>query len=129
MASSLIWATKKLSTMLYRELTSIESTMGSAIERISGSTGFSFIKFSFIFALLTVLRRISRHRKSHTTAQADGCVAKRRQNPEKSTQKFSVVIIKPIALPVKRRAPVFKSEGTAQEAAPLSACAARLMRR
>ena len=48
MASSLICATKKLSTMLYKELTSIEITIGSAIETSSGNTGFSFIKFSFI---------------------------------------------------------------------------------
>ena len=34
--------------MLYRELTIMESTMGSAIDSISGSTGFSFIKVSFI---------------------------------------------------------------------------------
>ena len=48
MASSLMRATKKLSTMLYSELTSIDSTIGRAIESNSGSTGFSFMKVSFI---------------------------------------------------------------------------------
>ena len=48
MASSLICATKKLSTMLYREFTSMERAMGSPIESSSGSTGRSFIKVSFI---------------------------------------------------------------------------------
>ena len=52
MASSLICATKKLSTMLYSEFTIMLITMGSAIEVISGSTGSSFIKFSFIFPFL-----------------------------------------------------------------------------
>ena len=48
MASSLILATKKLSTILYREFTSIEITIGRAMETIRGTTGFSFIKVSFI---------------------------------------------------------------------------------
>ena len=43
MASSLIWATKKLSTILYRELTSIESTIGSDMDRTKGRTGLVFI--------------------------------------------------------------------------------------
>ena len=54
MASSLICATNRLSTMLYRELTSMEITLGSAMDNSSGSTGRSFIKVSFIdFSLLT----------------------------------------------------------------------------
>ena len=48
MASSLIFATKKLSTMLYSEFTSMDSTIGRAIDANSGSTGFSFIKVLFI---------------------------------------------------------------------------------
>ena len=48
MVSSLICATKKLSTILYSEFTIIEMTIGSAIDSISGNTGLSFIKFSFI---------------------------------------------------------------------------------
>ena len=48
MAFSLICATKKLSTILYREFTSIEMTIGKAMDRISGKTGFSFINVSFI---------------------------------------------------------------------------------
>ena len=56
MASSLMRATNRLSTMLYRLFTSMEITLGSAIESSSGSTGFSFIKVSFIekFHLLSV---------------------------------------------------------------------------
>lgn len=46
MASSLICATKKLSTMLYSALTSMETTMGSAMEVNSGKIGRSFIKVS-----------------------------------------------------------------------------------
>ena len=34
--------------MLYRELTSIDKTIGMAMDKISGNTGFSFIKVSFI---------------------------------------------------------------------------------
>ena len=53
MASSLMRATNRLSTMLYRLFTSMEITLGSAMDTNSGSTGFSFIKVSFIvFALL-----------------------------------------------------------------------------
>ena len=48
MAFSLICATKKLSTILYREFTSIEMTIGMAMDIISGKTGFSFINVSFI---------------------------------------------------------------------------------
>ena len=48
MADSLMRATNRLSTMLYRLFTSMESTLGSAIESSSGSTGRSFIKVSFI---------------------------------------------------------------------------------
>ena len=48
MASSLIFATKKLSTMLYSEFTSMETTMGSAMDISRGNTGLSFIKVSFI---------------------------------------------------------------------------------
>ena len=48
MAFSLICATKKLSTILYREFTSIEMTIGRAMDMISGKTGFSFINVSFI---------------------------------------------------------------------------------
>ena len=49
MASSLICATKKLSTILYREFTSMEIIIGRAMDKISGNTGFSFINVSFIF--------------------------------------------------------------------------------
>ena len=49
MACSLIWATKRLSTMLYRLFTSIEMTLGRAMESSSGNTGLVFIKVSFIF--------------------------------------------------------------------------------
>lgn len=42
-ASSLIFATKKLSTILYIEFTSIEMTIGSDILAISGSIFSSFI--------------------------------------------------------------------------------------
>ena len=48
MACSLIRATNRLSTMLYRLFTSIEITLGSAIESSSGNTGLVFIKVSFI---------------------------------------------------------------------------------
>ena len=48
MASSLMRATKRLSTMLYIALTSIETTMGRAIEVSSGKIGFSFMKVSFM---------------------------------------------------------------------------------
>ena len=47
-ASSLIFATKKLSTMLYKELTSIDITMGRDMDKMRGNTGLSFIKVSFI---------------------------------------------------------------------------------
>ena len=68
MASSLICATNRLSTMLYRELTSMEITLGSAMDNSSGSTGRSFIKVSFIdFSLLTD-RKWKRPQKSHTMA-------------------------------------------------------------
>ena len=40
-ACSLIFATKKLSTMLYSEFTSIDSTIGIAIDARSGRIGFS----------------------------------------------------------------------------------------
>ena len=43
MASSLICATKKLSTILYSELTSMDITIGSAIFRTNGNIGFSFM--------------------------------------------------------------------------------------
>ena len=43
MASSLICATKKLSTMLYSELTIMEITMGSDMRSMSFNTGCSFI--------------------------------------------------------------------------------------
>ena len=49
MACSLIRATNKLSTILYSELTSIEMTLGSAMDSSSGNTGRVFIKVSFIF--------------------------------------------------------------------------------
>ena len=48
MACSLIWATKRLSTMLYSEFTSMEMTLGRAMDTRSGKTGFVFIKVSFI---------------------------------------------------------------------------------
>ena len=48
MACSLICATKKLSTMLYSEFTSMEKTIGSAMDASSGPTGFSFINVSFM---------------------------------------------------------------------------------
>ena len=41
MASSLMRATNRLSTMLYRLFTSMEITLGSAMDTNSGSTGFS----------------------------------------------------------------------------------------
>lgn len=48
MACSLICATKKLSTMLYSEFTSMEKTIGSAMDASSGPTGFSFINVLFM---------------------------------------------------------------------------------
>ena len=71
MACSLICATNRLSTMLYRELTSIEMTLGNAIDSSSGKTGRVFIKVSF-----TVVRGSFAcsekcgfgAQKSHTTA-------------------------------------------------------------
>ena len=76
MASSLMRATNRLSTMLYRLFTSMEMTLGSAMDTSSGSTGFSFIKVSFIvFVLLLkidwVCKRLGRDvctQKSHTMA-------------------------------------------------------------
>ena len=63
MASSLMRATKRLSTMLYSALTSMEMTMGSAIEVSNGKIGFSFIKVSFMgFSF-------SARKKRHTTAR------------------------------------------------------------
>ena len=43
MASSLTCATKKLSMILYSELTSMDMTIGRAIFKTSGNTGFSFM--------------------------------------------------------------------------------------
>lgn len=43
MASSLIFATKKLSTILYSELTAIEMTIGSDMDSTSGKMRRSFI--------------------------------------------------------------------------------------
>lgn len=64
MASSLMRATNKLSTMLYSELTIMEITLGSAMEISSGRTGRVFIQVSFIsFLLLEKMRT-----KNHTTA-------------------------------------------------------------
>ena len=60
-ALSLILATNRLSTMLYSEFTSIEITIGSAIESSSGSTGFSFIK---VLSILPPTRKIAQ--KNHT---------------------------------------------------------------
>ena len=48
MASSLMRATNRLSTMLYSAFTSIETTIGSAMDVNSGKTGFSFMNVSFI---------------------------------------------------------------------------------
>ena len=59
MASSLIWATKKLSTILYRELTSMEMTIGIAMDKISGKTGRSFINVSFITNLHNSIKLVS----------------------------------------------------------------------
>ena len=42
-ASSLIFATKILSMMLYNEFTNIEITIGNAIDNNNGKIGFSFI--------------------------------------------------------------------------------------
>ena len=39
--------------MLYSEFTSIEMTLGRAMETSSGSTGLVFIKVSFIFCFLS----------------------------------------------------------------------------
>ena len=56
MASSLICATKKLSTILYSALTSMDTTIGSDIETSSGKMGRSFINVAsmggpaFLFA-------------------------------------------------------------------------------
>ena len=47
MADSLMRATNRLSTMLYSELTSMEMTLGSAMDIKSGKTGRSFIKVLF----------------------------------------------------------------------------------
>ena len=47
-ALSLILATNRLSTMLYSEFTSMEMTLGRAMDTRSGKTGFVFIKVSFI---------------------------------------------------------------------------------
>ena len=66
MACSLIWATKRLSTMLYSEFTSMEMTLGRAIDTSSGNTGFVFIKVSFMGKKLPFLK--FPHKKSHTTA-------------------------------------------------------------
>ena len=57
MASSLICATKKLSTILYRELTSMEMTIG--MDKISGKTGRSFINVSFITNLHNSIKLVS----------------------------------------------------------------------
>ena len=54
MAFSPIFATKKLSMILYREFTSIDMTMGSDMDSISGKTGFSFIKSLFIKYSLSI---------------------------------------------------------------------------
>ena len=59
MAFSLIWATKKLSTILYRELTSMEMTIGIAMDKISGKTGRSFINVSFITNLHNSIKLVS----------------------------------------------------------------------
>lgn len=75
MADSLNAATNRLSTMLYSELTSMEMTLGSAMDIKSGKTGRSFIKVLFT-------EEISSHRvgfaevwtqKSHTMAFAPLC--------------------------------------------------------
>ena len=75
MADSLMRATNRLSTMLYSELTSMEMTLGSAMDIKSGKTGRSFIKVLFT-------EEISFHRvgaaeiwtqKSHTMAFAPLC--------------------------------------------------------
>ena len=42
-ASSLIFATKILSIMLYNEFTNMEMTIGKAIDNNNGKIGFSFI--------------------------------------------------------------------------------------
>ena len=59
-ACSLICATKKLSIMLYKEFTSMEITIGSAMLVSSGNTGFSFIKDWFIkYSILqTILKKV-----------------------------------------------------------------------
>ena len=61
--------------MLYKELTSIETTIGSAIDKISGSTGFSFIKLSFISILHFCF--FPRTQKKPHNHPSDDCVAKR----------------------------------------------------
>ncbi len=78
MASSLIWATKKLSTMLYREFTSMEMIMGRAMDRIRGNTGFSFINVSFIAILHSLICLIfCGTKKRRTIIESDDCVAKK----------------------------------------------------
>ena len=77
--------------MLYREFTSMEKTIGSAMDARSGPTGFSFIKVSFMKILLYNAWCVSfAHNKSHTTGllSKTGCVAKKVET-EKSTQCFS----------------------------------------
>ena len=64
MASSLILAMKKLSTMLYSAFTSIDSTIGIDIETTSGSTGFVFIKLWSI-----ILFFLPFHIKSRTASE------------------------------------------------------------
>jgi len=85
MACSLMRATKRLSTMLYSEFTSIEMTLGRAIETSSGSTGLVFIKVSFIFCFLSEGIKRTRpavppkRRKKNAAqwgASANHCVAK-----------------------------------------------------
>ena len=104
MASSLILATKKLSTMLYRELTSMDSTMGRAIEARRGRMGRSFINVS----LIAVLRSVQRGSSRKKTAQLSNGTAVRRKRAgesgtpkllEKSTQSFYSGIIAQVKSP------------------------------
>ena len=64
MASSLMRATKKLSTMLYSEFTSIETTIGSAMDVSSGRIGRSFINCSFIGNTPWAVARVVRAKKA-----------------------------------------------------------------
>ena len=82
MASSLILATKKLSTILYRELTSMDSTMGRAMEARRGRMGRSFINVSLIAVLRSVQRGSSRKKAAQPS---NGTAVRRKRTGESGT--------------------------------------------